>query len=207
MAVEATDLDRVKAWLGTDAGGTSLDDEIGQLIPAVSRAIEQVLGTALALAERTEVYRAGKSRRRLLYLRNRPVDLGTAPVLTLARDRDFANGTVLTLASDYVLDPGAVDSTAYVEFLSDVAGPTYLQVVNTAGLAANTAAFLADATLEPITQAATISVGHVIRRRKKLEASSTSVAGGAFRADGEARMLPKVALDMLMPYMRRVPGA
>lgn len=203
--MDATDLARVKVWLQeqqTTAAFSSgaLDGILTPLITACSAALEgpEVLNRGIETAARTEVYELRKTRTRVLSLRNAPVATSPAAVLKIASDGDFASAEALVSGIDYVL----LEGVGQVRFLEPVVGPTYLQVVSTAGMAADLDAL--ETAYPDLVHAVTIWVGMLFSRRKNLDATVRSGAASSGAKTWQAPMggPPDVVMAMLRKHRR-----
>ena len=199
--MDATDLTRVKAWMKETYQGTELDAQLNQLIPAISRAIEgpSLLNRKIEAAARTEVRRLTALRTRSLLLREGPV--ASSPALAVKVDslQDWTNAAALTAGQDYTLDLAA----AVVHFGSPVFGPTWAQVVYTAGFAASLAAL--ETSYPDIVQAANMWVAEAFRMRDSLTARTVSTAGGSVTTEKLVHP-PEAVKGLLLKYRWRTPS-
>jgi hypothetical protein len=177
--VNATTLAAVKDWMGEGDLGPAVDDQLNQLIPAVSRAIEghQLLNRSLLIAERFEVVELPLLRNKRITLRETPIDLTATFKILVSAAHDWTVTEDLIRGTDYVVYSGLHEG--YVKLISggsagagsltvgSIGGPTAARVQYTAGLAATEAALL---TAYPqITQAANIWVAQIYRRRETID--------------------------------------
>lgn len=186
MAIDLSTTARVKAFLG--AGGTSLstaqDTVIAQLIAFYSARFEHEMGRWTKSEARTEQYDIEPGQRM--------VALKGWPIASIA---SVKNDDTRTFGSDSVIDPtlyyaNLTKGTLQFDWIEPVAGPGALQVVYTAGMAADTTAFI---TAYPdLAQALDLQVAEVIRRKDRLGATNMSFQGGGFGYEAAVKLLPEV---------------
>ena len=199
MAVlELTTATRVKAYaegFGGKSWGTTADALLAQVIPDVSRRVEQYLCRHMKSEARTE-YVTLQSGQRLVSLKGFPVAASPAAVLKNDSLRTFGSDTVVT-ATNYFLDLvlGVVEFDGWVP----VPGPGVLQVVYTGGMAADTASFVA--AYPDIAGAADRQVLYVVQRRLNPGGTLQQAGGASATYEGPLKLLPDVE-QALAPYRR-----
>ncbi len=220
---EVTTRQRVKDWLGETGKGDSPDETIDRLLPVLTELLEARLHNKIDRVVGRLVYPRPnrKGFTRYLYLPfNNVVDDATFKVET-AEDRDFATSPTLIERENYHLSadggfveldtplrftkPGQVRITAtggiadkFQWVTGDAADLDYLVASSAAGAPANALRGVA----ESISHAATIILGETFKRRRNLGRSSTRDRTGTTEYVGELA-LPKIALTMLEPFVRR----
>jgi uncharacterized phiE125 gp8 family phage protein len=194
--LEVTTAARVKALI--DISGTSQDAVIASLIAGVSLALEKYAGCPLAEESRTELYDV-EDRADDVWLRGVPVASITSVKARSSRQTDWADVTAMD-SSLYSFDAGTgrliLDGTWY-------AGREMLQVVYTAGFAADTTAFIA--AYPDLADAADKQVTHEFERRTELGAGSTGMQGTSRVETAPVALLP-VVRERWDPYRRMVVG-
>lgn len=198
--MDATTLDEIKDWMDLDSGSQEHDNELNQLIPAVSRALERpdMLNRSLEEVSRTEVYDLRKSRTKMITLREAPIVEGTV-VVKVSSTMDWDN-TTATTATDYNVFPGF--DAGYIKFLEgyEIGGPTVAQVVYTAGLADTVANLKVN--YPAITQAANMWITEVFRTRKDMSSTSTTKPNRGGSITFDPGVAPKVVKMMLKAFRR-----
>lgn len=190
--IDLTTTARVKELLDVPSADTGRDAAIARLVTGVSRRIEQYLNRPVESAARTEYLDVAVDRC--------SYQLAASPVTTLTSVKNsatfaWADVTAKTEGTDFVLDPqtGILRQLTYW-----VAGPEALQVVYTAGLAANTAAVLTDH--PDLADACEKQVVEEWQRRLSLSRTS-SAASGTTEAHAAVSLLA-VVREALAPYRR-----
>jgi hypothetical protein len=202
MAIDLTDLARVKAWRGIS--GSSKDAQILQLIPAISRRIERHVGRPDGFEQRERTETAGEIPE---------IPTGkvwgyttlVAPIVSVAsvkldEDHSFgASATTLVEGEDFVVlkDQGRIEFDGY----RPTRGHKTLQVVYTAGAATSTANLIASELYADLVQGATIQVAYALERINSMGATSENVNGNS-RSQPAYSLLPDV-VELLRPYIRR----
>jgi hypothetical protein len=192
--IDLTTTARVRSLLGLPDDDTSADTNVGRLITSASARIERYLRRGIDTIARTETFDVMHGR--YTYA------LGAYPVTSVASVKvatnyDFASATAKTSGADYHVDLTA----GVVEQLTTwLAGPRVLQVVYTAGLAANTAAVLAS--YPDLTDACEKQVVEEHNRRGGMLRKSANV-GGATESSESVTLIP-IVREILAPYRRPV---
>jgi hypothetical protein len=204
MALDLTDLTTVKAFL--NIGGSSADTALGYLIPYVSRRIERhcrrpdgfELKSRVEVVSRVPEIPAGKAW---------GYSLKVAPVTSIASiivDEDHAftgtGATTLTDGDDFTWSPeqGRVIFDGY----RPPEGHRTVQITYTGGIAANTAALIANADHQDLVLAASLQVQYVYERRNSLGATSKTVNDSKTTTQPELALLKEVR-ELLAPWVRR----
>ena len=192
--VEVTTLARVKALLDMSVSVTTQDAVLNALIAGVSQRFEGFIGRPISAEARTEVYDWPDNRRTSLFLRAYPVS--SVATIKNATDWDFSAATALD-AADFNVDA----ETGEVVFVSPLlTGTRVVQVVYTAGLAANTAALIAAHPV--IASAGDLQVAAVWRRRASPQGSVSLIPGqGSLTQESALDLIPEVQ-SALWPYRR-----
>lgn len=200
MVVELTTLERVK-YLTEEHGGydsgasgnTRNDPILENLIASVSLSIERYLNRPVLVAERTEYLDVRHDRC--------SYQLAAFPVssITSVKNSSTYDWTVdaKVEGTDYVLD---LETGILRQIAGWVTGAEALQVVYTGGLAADTAAVLAN--YPDLADACEKQVTEEFRRRDGLSRSSVSVQGST--TTSESVRLLDVVRERLAPYRRPV---
>lgn len=220
---EVTTRQRVKDWLGETGKGDAPDQTIDRLLPVLTELLEARLHNKLdRVAGRTVFPRPNrKGFTRYLYVPFAPVLDDSSFKIETSETRDFTNDATLIEREDYHLateggfveldtplrftKPGMVRITATggiadkFEWASgDAADLVYFVGSNASGAPANALRGVA----ESIESAAVIILGETFKRRRNLGRSSTRDRTGTTEYVGEL-VLPKIALTMLEPFVRR----
>lgn len=192
--IDLTSTPRVKALLNISPATTADDAAIALLVTAVSRRIEQWLRRPVEVAARTDLFdvRCGHTR----------YQLAAYPVTTLtsvkvATDYDFAGATAKVVGEDFTIDS---EAGIVEQLVSWQAGSRVLQIVHTSGLAADTAAVLAN--YPDLADAAEKQICEEWTRRNALSRESSSVNGSS-----ETRAAVQwlaIVREILAPYRRPV---
>lgn len=195
--MDLTTAARVKAHLElTTSVGDTL---IGQLIPAVSSAVERYLGFSRAggaqKADRTETYDVYEGDR-VIWLRSFPVDLADDFAVKNAIDRDFAAAEVL---DEELYSVDATLGRIVFDRWGLLPGPNVLQVVYNAGLGAAAANVVTD--YPDVATAVDMQVAFLYKRKDTLGMSSFSAEGGSVSFLNPDGLIPQV--KMLLDPLRR----
>jgi uncharacterized phiE125 gp8 family phage protein len=196
--MDATTVARVKALL--DITSSTHDTVLGTMIAAASRRIESYIDRPLELTARTETYPM-LPRQSVLFLRAYPVSAVTS--IKVSAGWDFAAATAIS-SSDYYVDSesGMVNFNHFPilpGLLEGGAAQNAVQVVYTAGLAADVATLIAD--YPDIAYAADAQVVAMWRRRDSPQGSTYSVGGSSMTYEVPLKMVPDV-VEALTPYRR-----
>lgn len=179
--MDLTTLARVRSVLAYDVSDTQFDAYLSLLITAYSQVFERELNRPTLTAARTEVYRV-RPGRRTLSLRAAPL---TAVPTSVKYDatQDFAAASPLTLGVDYLADV----AEGLVTFLfSPRIRYGYAQVIYTAGMGADTAAFIS--AYPSIAEACDMQVVYHFKRRHT-PAGNKVVEGGSSNYFSEVGLL------------------
>ena len=192
MVVDVTTAARVKAAL--NISDSSEDTWIGLAITAVSQRFELFMGRPILIAERTEEYDVHNGRQMSLFLRAHPVSSITSIKNSVAWNFD----TTTALSSElYRLNASTGEVHMGVEL---AAGPKAIQVVYTAGMAADTAGLIS--AYPTIAMAGDLQVTAMFRRRKSPAGSSLSgKLQGSVSFEGQLKLLTEVS-ETLTSYRR-----
>lgn len=197
--MDATTVARVKALL--DITGSSQDTVLGSMISAVSKRIEAYLDRPLELTSRTETYSI-KPRQNKLYLRAYPVT--SISSVKIALDWNFGAVTA-TSSNDYhvIADNGTLHFTFFPvrNWLDDnyATAPDVIQVVYTAGFAADTATLISE--YPDIAMAADLQTVAMWRRRDTPQGNSINVGNSSIQYEKPLNLVPDV-IEALSPYRR-----
>lgn len=193
--IELTTKTRAKLALGIADADTDEDTWLDIAIQSVSQRVEDYLDRKVEVAARTEEYDVANGRQISTFLRNYPV----TSITSIKNDQlwDFATATAID-SDNYHLDA----DTGEIHYAIDLAaGPKAIQVVYTAGLAANTTDLITDYPV--IAAAADLQIAAVFRRRGSPQGSQISGGrGGTISHESALRLVPEVR-EMLNPYRRR----
>lgn len=198
--MELTTLARVKAHL--EIASTNQDVFLGQLIASTSQQIELELARHVQSTRRTEIYplRAGW---RTIAVRGSPIDGGIA--VKASKTRDFTGSDTLVANTDYILEA----EVGVVRFMRDFdhftqgaighpIAPTYMQIVYTGGMAADTDSFIA--AYPNLASACDMQIRYVYQRKDTL--GGDAVIGEAVaRFDAPLNLLP--AVQRAIDYYKR----
>jgi len=199
MTIALTTLARFKAFYGSTK---SADDvAVSALIDRVSVAIERDLGRTIQATglDVTEVDWLPQWARTVL-LRAFPVT-EVSSVKYARTALDWSAVDALTVGTHYWLDldRGVVHLDVNTKY-----DPTWYQVIYKGGLAASTAALIADTSLCDLEQAAMMQVAYYWERRDKPGGSKT-MEGGSVSFDGAIKLLEGVR-ELISPFKRDVGG-
>lgn len=171
--MDLSTLDRVRSLLAYAGSDTSFDTLLQLLVTSYSNVFERELNRHAQTAARTEVYRV-RFGRRTLSLRGAPLTANPTSI-KYSGVQDWTGTTALQVGTDYVVDL----ETGLVTFLfSPRIRYGWAQVVYTAGMGANTAAFIA--AYPAIAEALDLQVVYHFKRRhtpggnKVVEGGSTN---------------------------------
>lgn len=197
--MDLTTAARVKAHLElTTSVGDAL---IGQLIPAVSSAVERYLGYSRAggaqKAARTETYDVceGDS---VIWLRSFPVDLAASFTVKNVVDRNFAAATAV---DDDLYSVDATLGRIVFDRWGLVAGPNVLQVAYTAGLDTTPGGVVTN--YPDVATAVDLQVAFLYKRKDTLGLGSFSAEGGSVSFLNPDGLLKEVK-TILDPLRREV---
>jgi uncharacterized phiE125 gp8 family phage protein len=187
--IDLTTAARVKALLSIDSDDTSPDAVLALLVTQVSARIERYIDRPVEVAARTEYHDVRYDT--LGY------QLAAWPVTSVASIKNsttfaWASATAKVDGTDYTLD---LSTGILRQITAWQAGPSALQVVYTAGIAANTAAVppdLADACEKQCAE-------EWMRRGAMMRTSSS--ARGASESTSAVQLLP-VVQEILRPWRR-----
>lgn len=196
--MDATTTARVKALL--DITSSTHDAVLSSMIAAVSRRIENYIDRPLELTSRTETYPM-LPRQSVLFLRAYPVSSVASIKVSAGWDFDAASAVA---AADYYVDSesGMVNFNHFPVLpgvLIEGAAQNAVQVVYTAGFAADVATLISD--FPDIAYAADCQVVAAWRRRDSPQGSSYSVGNSSMNYEVPLKMVPDVA-EALSPYRR-----
>ena len=197
--MNATTIDRVKALL--DISSSTYDAVLTTMVAAATRRIENYIDRPLEAKERTETYPI-KPRQDVLFLRAYPVTAVSS--IKLALDWDYASETPIE-ADDYKFDAemGMVNFLFYPitnwKGNNMAAAPNVMQVVYTAGFAADTAALIS--AYGDIAYAADVQTVAMWRRRDSPQGASMNVGGASINYEKPLALVPDV-IEALTPYRR-----
>jgi uncharacterized phiE125 gp8 family phage protein len=196
--MDATTTARVKALL--DITSSTHDTVLGTMIAAASRRIENYIDRPLETTARTETYPM-MPRQSVLFLRAYPVTAIAS--IKVSAGWDFAAATAIS-SSDYYVDSesGMVNFNHFPivpGILEGGAAQNAVQVVYTAGLAADVATLISD--YPDIAYAADAQVVAMWRRRDSPQGSTYSVGGSSMTYEVPLKMVPDV-VEALTPYRR-----
>jgi hypothetical protein len=201
VAINLTTRDQVKTWLGIT--GSSADERIDLLIPAVSRRLERYLGRTdgIELRSRTELLASTPEipSGKVFSYTTKVAPISSVASIKIDETRVFgASATTLTENEDFYVDgdQGVIVFDGY----RPPEGFGEVQLVYTAGFAASTVNLLAEAKYADLTMGATMQVAYVFDRRNSVGATSENV-NGATRSQPALDLLPDV-ISMLTPYRR-----
>lgn len=170
--LELTTLVRVKALTDQGEAFSSDDALLVTMIRSVSAAIEAWLDRKLFLEARVEFYDVEVGQR-FFQLAGWPITAVSA--VETSPDADWANATALAAADFFRFDAEGV-----IQIRKEIpAGMRTLRVSYTGGLAATTAALVADTTFADFCGAAELQAAHEYRRRTDPGSQSMGVAGGS----------------------------
>lgn len=193
--IELTTSARVKVVLGIDASDTTEDTWIASAIQSVSQRIQLYIDRPIETTSRTEEYDVHSGRQSTIFLRAYPVTSITS--IKNSQLWDFASATAMTEDDDFHVD----EENGAVHFAVELAeGPKALQVVYTGGLAADTAAVIANHPV--LAQAADLQVAAMFRRRSTPQGQSISGKEGGSITFEAPLMLAREVSDSLFPYRR-----
>lgn len=187
---------RVKALAaaGGVALGSTLDATITTLIAKYSAAAEDVMDRHVESTARTEQYDVDRGQQRF-YLKGYP---GTITTLKHATDRSFSGVSAID-STNYYFDTATGLLTLDGWYVSP--GPGVLQVVYTAGMAADTAAFIV--AFPEIASALDEQIVHILQRKDSMGSTAVSFEGGSISHAGAATWLPHT-LEVLAKRTRSV---
>lgn len=190
--IDLTTTERCEALAGVGTADVSTTAAFAALVTSVSARIERYLNRPIEAVARTEYLDVVPDR--FSY------QLGANPVASIASVKNsasfaWADVTSKVEGTDYVLDPasGIIRQLTYW-----TAGAEALQVVYTAGLAANTAAVLAS--YPDLADACEKQVVEEYNRRGSMLRKSANV-GGATETSESMTLLP-IVREILAPYRR-----
>lgn len=201
--LDCTTLEALKDQMkGIKSNDSQYDDGLSQLITATSVAIQNWIGTPLALGQRTEEYDV-VARQPFLFLRAWPVTSVTA--VRVSSTWEFSSVTPMTSTNYRV-----TSSTGVLYFLDellepDTTGlypsrlPLAAQVIYTAGFGATTADIIAN--YSPLQTACHLWVAAIWKQREAPLAISERISETSVARGSELRM-PKAVEEMLWPYRR-----
>lgn len=169
--MDLTTLTLVKSLMALEVTDDQHDAVLSRLISSYSATFENYLCRPTLIASRTEVHRV-KQGQRMVSLYAAPMTASPTSV-KVGISRDFTSETALTEDSDYVVDL----DRAQIEFLYVIQSKVaYAQVVYTAGMAADTASFIA--AYPAIAEACALQVAYHYKR-KDFPAGQHVVEGGS----------------------------
>lgn len=197
--MDLTTTERVQTLLNSGGASlTGLDALISQVITDVSGRVEEHLGRAALVAERTEVFDVETPMRGVL-LEAFPVLDAPAPIVKYSRDRAFGSAEAMDTEWYAVdLQRGIIRFDGWWPI---GCSPRTLQIVYTGGMAADTAAFIAAWPM--VAHAVDLQVSHLIQRRRGLGATGESVGAGSISVIGAYDLLPEVS-NIIGLYRRRM---
>lgn len=173
MTIDLTTLALVKMRLH-EISGTAEDGTLSAYITQMSHEAARFLGRRTGIvADAVDVYDA-QFMQKHVFLTAWPVDLSVDFEIRLSADQDFDDdASLLTMGTHYILD----DRRGIVTFrgVLSTCGPGALQVTSTAGMAANTTAFIA--AYPDIAGAVADQVAWAWRRRNTLGLASKGIGG------------------------------
>lgn len=179
--LDFTTLARVREILGFPSSDTSKDALISQMITAASARIEDEMRRKAKKQAYTELYELPEARH-VLMLRAAPVDAAQAVTIKANGTADFTSATALTANRDFVLNPQAGIVRFYTTWQaprragsSYPAGPIFVQVAYTGGLATDTAGLIA--AYPDLAEATDLQASYLFRRRATPGGNVTVGAG------------------------------
>lgn len=199
--IDCTTLARVKQLMGWTDSDAARDTIVDNTIDAVSRRIEQYIGSPLASGTRTEEYDL-RPRQAVTFLKAVPVT--SIATIKVASDWDFNSITPMSESDYHInLETGElwfVRSPA--ETRTDGLWPNFplgMQVVYIAGYAADTTTLVTN--YPSIGLAADLWVAEIYRRKTEVMGQTKRIGDSSFTRTDELRM-PKDVAEALSGYRR-----
>jgi len=169
--LDVTTVARVKSFMQDEVEGTTSSDAvIQQMITALSSIFERKMNRLIRRQTYVDFPNVREGQRSL-YLRAFPVTAITDVRYDL--QRDFGAETIQDAGNYDLVD---TDGILIMDRIALQEGVKLLKVTYTGGMAATTAAFISD--YPDLAMAADMAVAFWMRRKRKIEASSTSSGAG-----------------------------
>lgn len=189
--IDLTTLARVK--LGLAKSDANDDTWLANQITATSRRIERFIDREIEITARTQEFDVSNVSQSSIWLRTFP-NITITSIIN-ATDWDFASTDPID-SDDYRVD----EDNGEVHFRVGLAiGPKSVQVVYTAGLAADTDQVELD--FPDLAMACDLQVAAAFRRRSSPQGGSSKAGGGEITHEGALKFIPDVR-EALLPLRR-----